>query len=147
MKHKEVRQTTDHRPRPPAHAKQAGDQHATTDERRATNDPRPPGDDLPPAHCLLPTALPPPLSRPPAPLPPLASLHDSLTARKSLEELRDLCLRLGVDYDSLPGEGKRGRIRELLLLMARQGRLEEISQIQDTTYDIRVQRARSSRIS
>ena len=56
----------------------------------------------------------------------LAALHDALDRRLSREDLRDLCLRLGVDYDDLPGEGKRARVRELVLRMARTGRLVEL---------------------
>ncbi len=58
----------------------------------------------------------------------LAALHDALDRRLSREDLRDLCLRLGVDYDDLPGEGKRARVRELVLRMARAGRLVELEE-------------------
>ncbi len=62
------------------------------------------------------------------PWPPaaLAALHDALDGRLGREDLRDLCLRLGVDYDDLPGEGKRARVRELVLHLARTGRLVEL---------------------
>ena len=62
------------------------------------------------------------------PWPPaaLAALHEALDRRLSREGLRDLCLRLGVDYDSLPGEGKRARARELVLAMSRAGRLADL---------------------
>ncbi len=33
----------------------------------------------------------------------------------SLDEVRTLCFELGVDYDNLPGEGKKGKARELIL--------------------------------
>ncbi len=64
------------------------------------------------------------------PWPPaaLAALHDALDRRLALDDLRDLCLRLGVDYDSLPGEGKRARARELVLAMERQSRTAEVSE-------------------
>lgn len=42
------------------------------------------------------------------------------------EELRSLCLALRVDYDNLGGGNKRGKIRELVLLMNREGRLPEL---------------------
>lgn len=58
----------------------------------------------------------------------LAALHDALDRRLGREDLRDLCLRLGVDYDDLPGEGKRARVRELVLRMARTGRLVELEE-------------------
>ena len=64
------------------------------------------------------------------PWPPaaLAALHNALDRRLALDDLRDLCLRLGVDYDSLPGEGKRARARELVLAMERQSRTAEVSE-------------------
>lgn len=37
------------------------------------------------------------------------------------EELRTLCFKLNIDYDSLRGEGKAGKARELILYMERQG--------------------------
>jgi hypothetical protein len=37
-------------------------------------------------------------------------------------EFRDLCLDLGVDYDSLPGEGKDNKSRELIAYFGRPGR-------------------------
>ncbi|MCW5880545.1 MAG: hypothetical protein KIS91_06395, partial [Anaerolineae bacterium] len=42
------------------------------------------------------------------------------------EEIRDLCFDLDVDYDNLAGETKAGKIRELILYMARDGRLEDL---------------------
>ena len=55
----------------------------------------------------------------------LAALHDALDRRLDADGLRDLCLRLGVDPDNLPGETKRARARELVRAMARVGRIEE----------------------
>ncbi|MBN1873719.1 MAG: SUMF1/EgtB/PvdO family nonheme iron enzyme, partial [Anaerolineae bacterium] len=37
--------------------------------------------------------------------------------------LADLCFALGVDYDTLPGDHKRGKVRELIEKLDRQGRL------------------------
>lgn len=42
------------------------------------------------------------------------------------EEIRSLCLALSVDYDNLGAENKRGKIRELVLLMNRTGRLPDL---------------------
>ncbi len=42
------------------------------------------------------------------------------------EEVRSLCLVLGVDYDNLGAGNKRGKIRELVLLMNRTGRLPDL---------------------
>ena len=63
------------------------------------------------------------------PWPPaaLAALHDALDRRLDRDGLRDLCLRLGIDHDNLPGESKRARVRELLLAMERAGRTAELS--------------------
>ena len=63
------------------------------------------------------------------PWPPaaLTALHAALDRRLDRDGLRDLCLRLGVDHDNLPGESKRARIRELVLAMERAGRTAELS--------------------
>jgi hypothetical protein len=42
------------------------------------------------------------------------------------DELADLCFDMNVDYDSLRGESKNGRVRELILLCERSGRLPEL---------------------
>jgi hypothetical protein len=42
------------------------------------------------------------------------------------EELRTLCYDLGVDFDSLGGEGKAAKARELVAYMVRHSRLEEL---------------------
>jgi sulfatase modifying factor 1 len=41
----------------------------------------------------------------------------------SLEELRTLSFDLNIEYDDLPGEGRAGKIRELIKFMERNGRL------------------------
>jgi hypothetical protein len=46
-----------------------------------------------------------------------------------VEEMRDLCFELGLGYDSLGGEGHRGKGRELVLHMARYGRLSELEEV------------------
>jgi hypothetical protein len=42
------------------------------------------------------------------------SLYRRLTEHFDEEELRDLCFRLDVDYDDLPGAGKAGKARNLI---------------------------------
>lgn len=44
-------------------------------------------------------------------------LHRILVQRLDLEELRTLCFDLAIDYDSLGGEGKAARARQLLLYL------------------------------
>jgi hypothetical protein len=56
----------------------------------------------------------------------LATLLKLITTHFDLEELRSLCLALGVDYDTLRGEGKEGKARELVLFVARQQRLDDL---------------------
>jgi hypothetical protein len=60
---------------------------------------------------------------------------DRSTARQLLvqyfdeEELRSLAFDLEVDYDSLRGEGKAGKARELVAYLDRHGRLGELAEI------------------
>lgn len=60
------------------------------------------------------------------PTPTFNALHQTLTARYDLEELRTLCAQLGVPYDDLRGEGRSARARELILRMQRRDRLDEL---------------------
>ena len=52
-----------------------------------------------------------------------ALLQERLTAAFNRAELADLCLRLGVNFDSLPDAGLDAQARELVLLLARRERL------------------------
>ncbi|OQY18478.1 MAG: hypothetical protein B6I34_10670, partial [Anaerolineaceae bacterium 4572_32.1] len=61
------------------------------------------------------------------PTPTFNALHQTLTARYDLEELRTLCAQLGVPYDDLRGEGRSARARELILRMQRRDRLDELA--------------------
>ncbi len=61
----------------------------------------------------------------PAPLSPVG-LRRVLTRLFDDEELRTLCFDLSVDYDSLRGEGKAAKARELVALAERTGRLAEV---------------------
>ena len=56
----------------------------------------------------------------------LPTLRDILVTYFSDSELRDLCLDLGIDYESLPGEGKAAKARELVAYCQRHGRLTEL---------------------
>lgn len=56
----------------------------------------------------------------------LAELHVLFDHAFSLEELRTLCFELGVDYQSFGGSGKGAYVRELLLGMGRNGRLDRL---------------------
>jgi len=56
----------------------------------------------------------------------LVALADQISRYFDLEETRDLCFRLGNEYDDLRGEGKRGRVRELVRALERNGRLPEL---------------------
>ncbi len=50
-------------------------------------------------------------------------IREALIQRFSLEELRTLCFDINVDFDSLAGEGKSGKARELVAHMQRRSRL------------------------
>ena len=53
-------------------------------------------------------------------------LRQLLTTHFNESELRDLCFDLRVDYDSLPGEGKGDKARELVAYLERRGRTSEL---------------------
>ena len=52
-----------------------------------------------------------------------SELQDLITTTFSRPDLADLCLRLGINFDSLPDAGLAAQARELILLLARQERL------------------------
>ncbi|MCB8982042.1 MAG: hypothetical protein H6657_31950 [Ardenticatenaceae bacterium] len=56
----------------------------------------------------------------------LTQLGTLLKLSFSLDDIRTLCLELGIDYDDVSGEGKPAKLRELLLIMGRQNRLPEL---------------------
>lgn len=56
----------------------------------------------------------------------LTSLHQLLNEHFNLAEIRTLCFNLDVDYESVSGEEKQSRIRELLLALGRHGRLPDL---------------------
>lgn len=48
-----------------------------------------------------------------------SKLRKQVAASLNIDELRSLCFDLEIDYDSLSGEGKEGKVRELIALMRR----------------------------
>ncbi len=56
----------------------------------------------------------------------LGKLLEYLDHYFSLDEMKTLCLILGVDYDDLGGDGQRGKARELIQHMQRRGRLDQL---------------------
>ncbi|MBE2224296.1 MAG: hypothetical protein IAF02_22340 [Anaerolineae bacterium] len=56
----------------------------------------------------------------------LTHLRKLLIQHYSLDEFRTLCFDLGILYDNLGGDGLSGKARELLLLIGRQQRFEEL---------------------
>jgi hypothetical protein len=56
----------------------------------------------------------------------MATLRERLIAAFSDAELRDLCFDLGIEYESLGGEGKAGKVRELISYCERHGRLPDL---------------------
>ncbi|MCB8945201.1 MAG: hypothetical protein H6658_15755 [Ardenticatenaceae bacterium] len=58
--------------------------------------------------------------------PSLPQLRQQLIAAFDENELQDLCFDLGVDYGSLPAQGKANKARELLETMVRHGRLADL---------------------
>jgi formylglycine-generating enzyme required for sulfatase activity len=55
-----------------------------------------------------------------------AQIRDLIHQHFDLEEFRDLCFRLGVGYDDLRGENLPGRIRDLVLRLNRERRLDDL---------------------
>ncbi|MCA9867590.1 MAG: hypothetical protein KC410_13975 [Anaerolineales bacterium] len=53
-------------------------------------------------------------------------LLDLIAHHFDLEEVRTLCFALGIAYDDLGGEGRRGKARELLLLAGRHDRMADL---------------------
>lgn len=58
---------------------------------------------------------------------PYVSLYEALSSYFNLEELKNLCYDLGVEYENLPGEQTRlGRARELVRLLERQDCMDDL---------------------
>ena len=56
----------------------------------------------------------------------LERLREKITRRFSDDEFRTLCFNLGIEYHDLAGEGRAGKIRELVAECERQVRLDEL---------------------
>ncbi len=59
----------------------------------------------------------------------LSMLRQFLVGRLNDEELKELCFELNVDYESLGGEGKKGRARELIADLDRHRRIPDLIEI------------------
>lgn len=56
----------------------------------------------------------------------LSALRRGILDSFSLNEIQSLCFDLGVDYESLGGEGREAKARELITYFNRRGRLSEL---------------------
>ncbi len=56
-------------------------------------------------------------------------LYSGLVSYFNEEELRDLCFQLGIDYETLPGDSKTIKARELVAYHERRNRIESLSQV------------------
>jgi hypothetical protein len=75
----------------------------------------------------------------PAPVPVLspADLRIVMTMHFNLNELKNLCFDLGVDYEEFGEAGKSGMVRELIAHMRRRGRFDElVGEIKRTRPDL-----------
>lgn len=57
---------------------------------------------------------------------PIAALREEIARLFDESELKTLCVDMDVDYESLPTVGKASKVRELLLLLQRTDRLDEL---------------------
>lgn len=56
------------------------------------------------------------------------ALTQTIWSRFSLSEIKDLCFRLGISHEDIPGSTRRDKARELVLYCERHGRLPELAQ-------------------
>jgi serine/threonine protein kinase len=56
----------------------------------------------------------------------IVDLHRKLNNDLNIEGLKTLCFALQVDFENLSGDGKEGKIRELILHLQRQGRIDAL---------------------
>ncbi len=59
----------------------------------------------------------------------LPSLHYLIAQSFNSDELQDLCLRLGEEYENIPGTGRAAKARELVLYMQRRQRLPALVEL------------------
>ena len=81
------------------------------------------------AHCYVQVSLPYAPAIPPTQAvdrATLVKLRDFLYAYFDEPELEDICFELGDDYQSLRGEGRRGKVLELVRHFERRGRVPEL---------------------
>ena len=56
----------------------------------------------------------------------LTTLHKQIDQYFSFSDVRTLCFNLGVDYENIPGDHRSAFIRNLIVSLAKQGRLQEL---------------------
>ena len=56
----------------------------------------------------------------------LSTLHKQIDERFSFSEVRTLCFNLGVDHENIPGDRRSAFIRNLIVSLAKQNRLQEL---------------------
>ncbi len=56
----------------------------------------------------------------------LSKLHKQIDQYFSFSEVRTLCFDLGVDYENIPGDHRSAFIRNLIVSLAKQNRLQEL---------------------
>ena len=59
--------------------------------------------------------------------PQLVELNSKMNQYFSLDEIESLCFDMGIDFESLGGEGKGGKVRELIAFCQRRGRDDELA--------------------
>jgi serine/threonine protein kinase len=60
------------------------------------------------------------------------ALREAISHTFSIDDIRTLCFDLQIDYESLAGEGKDAKIRELLIKCRQQGRWDELLTLKQT---------------
>ena len=56
----------------------------------------------------------------------LSTLHKQIDQYFSFSEVRTLCFNLGVDYENIPGDHRSAFVRNLIVSLAKQSRLQEL---------------------
>ena len=56
----------------------------------------------------------------------LSTLHKQIDQYFSFSEVRTLCFNLGVDYENIPGDHRSAFIRNMIISLAKQNRLQEL---------------------
>lgn len=58
----------------------------------------------------------------------LVFMREQITKHLSLDDIRDLCFELGIDYENLPGDSKKAKARELLIYCRSRAKLDGLVQ-------------------